>query len=47
MTAFITHRGELYGSMSEEEVTTHSGLVRILREKIASYVREGVERASP
>ena len=31
--------------MSVEEVTTYSGLVRILRERIASYVREGVERA--
>jgi hypothetical protein len=31
--------------MSEEEVTTYSGLVRILRERIAGYVREGVERA--
>jgi hypothetical protein len=45
ITAFITHRGELYSSMSVEEVTTYSGLVRILRERIASYVREGVERA--
>jgi hypothetical protein len=25
--------------MSEEEVTTYSGLVRILRERIAGYVR--------
>jgi hypothetical protein len=31
--------------MSEEEVTTYSGLVRMLRERIAGYVREGVERA--
>jgi len=31
--------------MSEEEVTTYSGLVRVLRERIAGYVREGVERA--
>jgi len=32
--------------MSEEErVTTYSGLVRVLRERIASYVAEGVERA--
>jgi hypothetical protein len=27
--------------MSEEEVTTYSGLVRILRERIAGYVRRG------
>jgi hypothetical protein len=32
--------------MSEEErVTTYSGLVRVLRERIASYVTEGIERA--
>jgi hypothetical protein len=29
----------------EERVTTYSGLVRVLRERIASYVTEGVERA--
>jgi hypothetical protein len=28
-----------------EEVTTYSGLVRVLRERIAGYVREGVEWA--
>ncbi len=29
----------------EERVTTYSGLVRVLRERIASYVTEGIERA--
>jgi hypothetical protein len=29
----------------EERVTTYSGLVRALRERIASYVTEGIERA--
>jgi DNA-binding Lrp family transcriptional regulator len=29
----------------EERVTMYSGLVRILRERIASYVTEGIERA--
>jgi hypothetical protein len=31
--------------MPDEEVTTYSGLVRVLRERIVGYVREGVERA--
>jgi hypothetical protein len=29
----------------EERVTTYSGLVRVLRKRIASYVTEGIERA--
>jgi DNA-binding Lrp family transcriptional regulator len=29
----------------EERVTTYSGLVRVLRERITSYVTEGIERA--
>jgi DNA-binding Lrp family transcriptional regulator len=29
----------------EERVTTYSGLVRVLRERIASYVTEGIKRA--
>jgi hypothetical protein len=29
----------------EERVTIYSGLVRVLRERIASYVAEGIERA--
>jgi DNA-binding Lrp family transcriptional regulator len=29
----------------EERVTTFSGLVRVLRGRIASYVAEGIERA--
>jgi hypothetical protein len=29
----------------EERVTTYSGLVRVLRERIASYVTESIERA--
>jgi hypothetical protein len=28
----------------EERVTTYSGLVRVLRKRIASYVAEGIER---
>jgi hypothetical protein len=29
----------------EERVTTYSGLVKVLRKRVASYVTEGIERA--
>jgi DNA-binding Lrp family transcriptional regulator len=29
----------------EERITTYSGLVKVLRERIASYVTKGIERA--
>ena len=44
--SYIPPGGGGWDVMPEEErVTTYSGLVRVLRGRIASYVAEGIERA--